>query len=479
MNYVIASASRNKIVLTVKKEQFIYVKFEAKYSKVNAFNLALLAKASYMEGDGIQDFLFTKTKNENRTVDYTETGNVSSAFLHDSDTPLAQIQKTFVYKPIASTDTQFFHYETSEYVLFSFRGTLELFDVAVDLDAERVQFTEGVGKVHAGFYTAFKSAQSFIDDGAPSNLEKPIIVCGHSLGGALANLTAAYFRKKNHSKVMLYTFGCPLVGDSEFSHHFSKIQAIISYRFVNNRDAVTMIPPPHSHLRINVLILGLANPLFLIPATIDPFGKPFSHFGKTVFIRRIDGDAFSVDVDRKPPVYIRVPNSVPVTEERPLWDVLLTWANISGGDHSMKNYVSILGSDLKFSIRCYLGSEDVTIENTQKIMSYLEAELKLIQANYDELEKTLLLSGGEGGGAYPDATGTGSTPANKQTHAQKIGLLEDALQAKKLELGMQKSALIVTRAPGFAQSIQKEIVDLKMSPVLKQEFDYHAKHITY
>lgn len=425
MTYVIAAATRNKIVLSLKKEQFIYVKFDPEYSKVNAFNLALLAAASYMDEDEIIDFLFSKTKSEERNIGFTKTGNVSSAFLYDTDWPIAKIKDNFKFPMVPGMDTQFFHFETEEYFLMSFRGTQELFDLGVDLYAERLEFTEGVGKVHAGFYKAFKSAQSFIDQAVPSNLEKPIIVCGHSLGGALANLAAAYLRKKNHSKVMLYTFGCPLVGDSEFSHHFSKIQPIISYRFVHNRDLVIMIPPPYSHLRINILVLALVDPIYLIPATIDPAGKPFTHFGKMVFLRRVDGNAFSVDVDRKTPAYIRVPSNISVKEERPKWDLLLNWANVSGGDHLMKNYISILASDLKFSIRSYSGAKDVTVENTQKVLAYLENELESIRATHAEVQKKIFLSNG---GAFADATSTGSTPANVQSPAEKMHLLDDALE---------------------------------------------------
>lgn len=478
MTYVIASATRNKIVLSLKKEQFIFVKFDQIYSKVNALNLALLASASYLDDGDVRGFLFQKITNENREISFTGSGNVHSAFLNDSEDPVSTIEQSFQFQPVPETDTQFFFFKTKDYVLFSFRGTLEGQDILTDLNAERVAFSEGVGNVHAGFYTAFKSIKKIIDDATKDAGERPIILCGHSLGGAIANLVGAYLRKKGHAKVMLYTFGCPLVGDSVFSNHFTKIAPIVSYRFIHNQDMITMIPPPYSHLRINILILGLVSPLMLIPATIDPFGKPFNHFGKIVFLRRIDREAFSVDVDRKTPVYIRAPSTFSVSEERPWWDKVLNWASVSGGDHFMKNYVSILGSDLKFFIRFYLGAKTYTIENTQKVMDYLESEIKLIQASHDELEKKLLLSGG-GNGVYADATSTGSTPANKQSPSQKMALLEDALQSKRMELGIQKSTLEMLRTPGYSSSTLRNIVDLKISPVLKQELDYHATNILY
>ncbi len=145
-----------------------------------------------------------------------------------------------------------------------------------------------------------------------------------------------------------------------------------------------------------------------------------------VFVRRVDRDAFSVDVDRKTPAYIRVPSNVSVKEERPRWDLLLNWANVSGGDHLMKNYTSILASDLKFSIRSYSGANDVTVENTQKIIAYLDEELKSIRATHNEVEKQMFLSSG---GAFADATSTRSTPANAQSQSEKMHRLDEALES--------------------------------------------------
>jgi hypothetical protein len=58
-------------------------------------------------------------------------------------------------------------------------------------------------------------------------------------------------------------------------------------------------------------------------------------------------------------------------------------------------------------------------------------------------------------------------------------LPDDALDYKQLELGMQKNTLAITQTHGFDQSILHEIVELKMTPTLKNEFDYKAKHVMY
>lgn len=477
MAYVISSATKNKIVLSLKKQQFIFLKYDPHYSKVNAFNLALLAKVSYLEKEEIEAVLFSKTENENRECQFKGVRNVSSAFLSDTDQSIDKIHSSYKFHDISATNTQFFHFETDDYVLLTFRGTQEPVDWLTNLNSEMVPFREGIGIVHAGFYKAFLSVKEIVDHVVHGRkLDKPIIICGHSLGGAISNLVAAYLRKLGHSNIMMYTFGSPLVGDSDFAYHFTKVQPISAFRFVHNQDLVPMVPPPHSHLRINLLILAAGNPIFLLPATIDPFGKPFTHFGKLVFIRRIDSETFSVDVDRKTPAYIRVPNNFPDIAERPWWDSLTKQAHFSINEHFQENYVSILGSDLKFAIRCYLGAKEATVANTQKIMDYLETELKTLRAAHLELEKKMMAIGGS---AYADATSTGPTPADEISPGVKLKLLDDAIQAKQLELGMQRNALAITRTPGFAQSIQSEIVDVKMTPTLKSEFEYQAKHITF
>jgi len=479
--FEIISSSRNKIVLGIKKEQFFYLKFDRRYLKSNAFNLAILASAAYQSKEDVETFLFEKNKPGDRNFIFTDSGNVHSGYLFDSLENAEKIQNTYNLFNEESTDTQFFHYETNEYLLLAFRGTEpKKADVFTDVNVQMVPFSDVCGMVHAGFHIAFKSIQNAIDKVVKKAHGKKVIFCGHSLGGALAVMAAAYTKKIHKREVMLYTFGCPLVGDTDFTYHCSKVDPIIYWRCVHNEDIVTMIPPPHTHLRINILKLSAINPFFLIPATIDPFGKPFNQMGKVVFLRRIDHKTFSVDVDRKTPIYIRVPNTIPIKElieERPKWEKLLNWLGASTADHSITNYVSILGSDFKHAINSYLHASLVTAENSKKIIEYLEAELKSLRSTRTELENKLMMP--SGGIVYYDATSTGSTPSNKLTPTQKMCLLDDALQTKQMELVMQKAFVANAKSPAYKEAILKEITDLKMSPTLKRELEYQSKNIKF
>jgi len=71
------------------------------------------------------------------------------------------------------------------------------------------------------------------------------IITGHSLGGALATLAAFDLSKSrviDKSKMQVYNFGSPRVGNYEFSRAFAD-EGIPSYRIVNSRDPVSQAPP--------------------------------------------------------------------------------------------------------------------------------------------------------------------------------------------------------------------------------------------
>lgn len=127
--------------------------------------------------------------------------------------------------------------------LVSIRGTASLADALTDA---RVSFAQSpAGYVaHRGFATAFESIKLPVDtylkkSGGTAN---QIHVVGHSLGGAMACLTAEYLTLRGH-KVKLYTFGCPRVGDSRYADVLDNLIGIQNiYRVYHEADPVSMIP---------------------------------------------------------------------------------------------------------------------------------------------------------------------------------------------------------------------------------------------
>jgi len=103
------------------------------------------------------------------------------------------------------------------------------------------------GNVHRGFKAALLEVWTDLEDYV-SNLQKDnlkIWITGHSLGAALATLAADRYGNVQG----LYTYGSPRVGDQDFRKDFN----VNTYRFVNNSDIVTKVPPPRMYCHVGEL----------------------------------------------------------------------------------------------------------------------------------------------------------------------------------------------------------------------------------
>lgn len=106
-----------------------------------------------------------------------------------------------------------------------------------------LQVGPGGELVHAGFHEVWKSfapeLSSFLRGRNPS-----VIHCvGHSLGGALAALSADYLSGIGASEVKLYTFGCPRTGGQFFARALCKrVGEQNIYRVHHGADPVPKIP---------------------------------------------------------------------------------------------------------------------------------------------------------------------------------------------------------------------------------------------
>jgi predicted lipase len=97
-------------------------------------------------------------------------------------------------------------------------------------------------KVHLGFLEAYKSVRDAVLKGVKATPHKRIFCIGHSLGGALATLSALDIIFNVPGKELhLYTYGSPKVGNAEFADVFNKLLPN-SFRFVNSADIVPSVP---------------------------------------------------------------------------------------------------------------------------------------------------------------------------------------------------------------------------------------------
>lgn len=178
-----------------------------------------------------------------------------------------------------TTHTQAFVTHNDRMILISVRGTEGLRDWLRDFDARQIVVDEFKGEVHRGFHGAFIAVEAFIRrylnrfyiEG------QSIIVCGHSLGGAIALLLAEYLRRKWSENLQLYTFGAPRAGNATF---VESAKGLVHHRLVNHNDPVPGVPfawldaewrlavPGAAmllgslgtpHVRIAILLAGLVN----------------------------------------------------------------------------------------------------------------------------------------------------------------------------------------------------------------------------
>jgi len=123
--------------------------------------------------------------------------------------------------------------------IFAFRGTepKQLSDLLADLNT--IPKKQGPGFVHRGFRNESKKLWREVARWANKHKGKRFIVCGHSLGGAMAIYVAQELANAGHENIVLYTFGSPRIGNIDYVDSIH----IPHWRFVNNNDGVTRVPP--------------------------------------------------------------------------------------------------------------------------------------------------------------------------------------------------------------------------------------------
>lgn len=119
--------------------------------------------------------------------------------------------------------------------------------------------------VHAGFYKAFVSLRPQLKAYIESEKPKYIHCVGHSLGGALATLTASWIQADYGIPVKVYTFGAPRVGAESFAVHTKN--TIPTYRVTHGTDVVPWIPLwPFTHVCDEYLLSANRGARFSIAA---------------------------------------------------------------------------------------------------------------------------------------------------------------------------------------------------------------------
>ncbi|RDW56567.1 hypothetical protein BP6252_14095 [Coleophoma cylindrospora] len=123
-------------------------------------------------------------------------------------------------------------------IVISYMGTTNFDNIVADCD-----LVSGC-KLHQGFQYAWEDVQMYTMDAIKAATAAypsyAVVVTGHSLGGGVATIAAAYIRAAG-IPADIYSYGSPRVGNTEFVN-FVDAQQGSNYRVTHTTDPITRYP---------------------------------------------------------------------------------------------------------------------------------------------------------------------------------------------------------------------------------------------
>ncbi len=149
--------------------------------------------------------------------------------------------------PFALGDTQGFVAWDASCVLLSYRGTESIGDWLLNVSIAPAE--RPYGRVHGGFSAGFETVRGLVENAlGEANLDtKRLWLTGHSLGGALATITAAEWVDQR-PVTGIYTFGQPKAVGARPARLLRQRYQGRFHRFVNDDDIVPGVPPGYRHV---------------------------------------------------------------------------------------------------------------------------------------------------------------------------------------------------------------------------------------
>jgi hypothetical protein len=182
------------------------------------------------------------------------------------------------------------------HAVLAFRGSdpVTLQTWLTDAVVRLVEHEEYEGRVHLGFSSVLRGTWRKLERILELAGDRPLFLTGHSMGGALAVLTAWRLAMMGRPPVATYTFGSPRVGDRAFCAGYR----LPTYRVVNRLDLVPEMPlasvkrllPKAPRLTNEKILGGLRRMAARVPC--------YGHVKTLVYID-MDGE-ISVDADVQP-----------------------------------------------------------------------------------------------------------------------------------------------------------------------------------
>lgn len=147
--------------------------------------------------------------------------------------------------PQTSFSAVLVRYEGS--AILSVAGTFDLRDAIQDLRFAQVPESTGQipGKVHQGFQESLDGVWPLLQETLHTEpySDLPLYLTGHSMGAAVAVLTAARLHAFGFPVQGTYAVASPRVGDPEFAQWFDRELGHQTFRVTRNLDIVARVPP--------------------------------------------------------------------------------------------------------------------------------------------------------------------------------------------------------------------------------------------
>ena len=128
--------------------------------------------------------------------------------------------------------------------IVSIRGTNNGRNVLTDLDARPFKDRKLSANIHRGFRDASEKIRDEIIENHA--IEESVILTGHSLGGAIAQIIGLWFEDDAYD-VQIYTFGSPAITTASLGG------GVLHFRLALRNDPVPFLPPiPYRHWGIAI-----------------------------------------------------------------------------------------------------------------------------------------------------------------------------------------------------------------------------------
>lgn len=146
-------------------------------------------------------------------------------------------------------DAQAYIWYSGNTMYLTFRGTSSSKDLSADFTLMPHHIKNNI-KVHQGFFDQFASVEEdiseqvndFLQSSVDAEGDVQLVISGHSLGAALAQLATLYYGMIYPCvSIVCHTFGSPRVGNQAFVDVFERCCSE-NVRVVNFNDPVPMIP---------------------------------------------------------------------------------------------------------------------------------------------------------------------------------------------------------------------------------------------